>query len=160
MIHEARMIPLINRHGRLHMPIAATNENTLSGVICSVIALAASFTVCFGAGFNRTAHANAEKIDMSTFCAHYHNWALSGTTQVDSSPCPVSDTSSQNTTSQYDFCFHNHKFALNWTSIVVGDSGVEDWCSDSTKSDTPLTRDVFDFHYHNNAGTGTTGPIE
>ncbi|MGH1483907.1 MAG: hypothetical protein ACRBM6_35375, partial [Geminicoccales bacterium] len=69
MIHEARMIPLINRHGRLHMPIAATKENTLSGVICSVIALTASFTVCFGAGFNRTSHANAQKIDMSTFCA-------------------------------------------------------------------------------------------
>lgn len=149
-------------HGCLFVLMILTKKMTSSYFTILAAALIGSFNIALTSGFDGVSQANAQQVEMSTFCEHYHNWALSGTTGVIGPPCSEIDYQEQSSSvvDQYDFCFHDHKFALNWTSIVVGDSSVEEWCNDYSDDIGPVTRDIFDFHYHNNAGTGTTGPIQ
>ena len=104
--------------------------------------------------------ASAQEIDLITYCYHFHNWGLSGTTGVDSPLCDDLDLEDDTLIYQDEFCFHLHRFASNWISILTGDTSVESWCNDFDERANPVTWDIFDFHYHNNAGTGTTGPVQ
>jgi hypothetical protein len=121
-------------------------------VIPSAVHLVALLVVGFASSLNGVSQAKAQNLDRSTFCRHYHEWASSGTTGP---PCSLD----AGLVTPSEFCKHQHKFALNFTSKVKGNLDVAGWCRDNkTAKNTGVPLDEFEFHYHNNAGTGTTGP--
>lgn len=135
------------------MALSAANKSGF-GTACAIVGLAGILAW----QLDGISDAQAEDaIKTATFCLHYHTWAGSGTTGVDGYPCPTDDTSSF--IDREDFCQHQHKFALNWTTGVVGGPSVSRWCDDPSASrDEPVPASVYQQHYHNNAGTGTTEP--
>ena len=95
------------------------------------------------------------QIALPYFCGHYHSWALDSTTAVETFPCPTEEWYQLE---HADFCEHFHTFGLDWTTSVSGDPSVVRWCEDPANQGLPVPDWVYDYHYHENAGTSTTGP--
>ena len=136
-----------------------TRTDSLVRKVCRASIMAIFFVTGGGLHGGGLSRAGAEPIDMATYCYHFHNWALSGTTGVDSPLCRNLGSRSRDPVSQDEFCFHVHRFALNQTSILVGDASAEIWCNSFEAREQSLPEGVFYYHYHNNAGTGTTEPV-
>jgi hypothetical protein len=91
--------------------------------------LVAIIVVGFASGLDGISQAEAEtnagtdvdSIKMDAFCGHYHMWGDSGTRDVKEPP--KCEKSSEPVTPN-NFCAHNHKFAINWTTYVAGDLSV------------------------------------
>lgn len=84
------------------------------------------------------------------YCVHRHRWASDPTGMPN---CSADDP--LETISQSSFCNHTHRFELNQTTRAL-DPRALDYCRNG---EGPLTREIFEEHFHVNAGSGTTGPF-
>ena len=140
-----------------------TTKVRLFSAICFAVPLVAMIAVGFAWGVDGISQPKAEKnavteVDSKkrdTFCRHSHTWGGRGTRGVDN--CEGSDLSSQSVTGD-SFCSHTHKFKLDSTTPVAGDLSVLEWCDNNMEATSFPPSNIYLKHYHNNAGTGTTGP--